>query len=147
MPKDHHFDAICVGQSTPETINFATNSVLHIKAKGRGTYCRTNLDKYGFPRGYLSRQKSFFGFQTGDVVKAMVPKGKYRGTWYGAVACRKNGYFDIKNKEGKRIAQGISHKYCKVLNRMDGYEYSMECLKVDGIPLMTEVTSILPDLS
>lgn len=123
---------------------FKTNQVLHIKAKGRGSHCRTNLDKYGFPRGYFARQKNFFGFQTGDIVKAIVPKGKYKGTWIGAVACRKTGYFDIKNKEGVRVAQGISHRHLKVLNRTDGYEYTTEHLEVDGIPLMTEVISILP---
>ncbi|AKB73713.1 HNH endonuclease [Methanosarcina lacustris Z-7289] len=57
LPKDHHFDAICVGASTPDKITLNTNSVLHIKAKGRGSHCRTNLDKYGFPRGYFARQK------------------------------------------------------------------------------------------
>ena len=144
LPKDHHFDAICVGASTPNELTLKTKSVLHIKAKGRGSHCRTNLDKDGFPRGYLARQKSFFGFQTGDIVKAIIPKGKYKGTWIGAVACRKSGYFDIKNKKGVRIAQGVSYKNCKVLSRVDGYEYNVERLEVDGIPLMTEVTSILP---
>jgi len=132
LPKDHHFDAICVGQSTPEKIIFKTNNVLYIKAKGRGSYCRTNLDKYGFPRGYLTRQKFFFGFQTGDIVKAIVPKGKYKGIHIGAVACRKTGYFDIKNKEGIRIVQGINHKYCNILSRADGYEYATEHLEVDS---------------
>ena len=113
-----------------------TNQVLHIKAKGRGSHCRTNLDKYGFPRGHFSRQKYFFGFQTGDVVKAMIPKGKYKGIWMGAVACRKSGYFDIKNKEGVRIVQGINYNYLKVLSRVDGYEYTLNGLEVDGIPLM-----------
>jgi len=137
LPKDHHFDAICVGQSTPKTINFATNSVLHIKAKGRGQYKRTNLDKYGFPRSYLPRQKTFFGFQTGDIVKAVVPKGKYKGTWFGSVACRKSGSFDIKNKEGKRIS--INKKYFKVLQRTEGYEYSTEKC---GIPPGAKATGL-----
>ncbi|KKG10174.1 hypothetical protein EO92_08965 [Methanosarcina sp. 2.H.A.1B.4] len=144
LPKDHHFDAICVGASTPDKIIFKTNSVLHIKAKGRGSHCRTNLDKYGFPRGYLSRQKSFFGFQTGDIVKAVVPKGKYKGILFGAVACRKTGYFDIKNKDSVRIGQGINHKYCNILSRADGYEYATEHFEVDGIPPTIEVIGILP---
>jgi 5-methylcytosine-specific restriction endonuclease McrA len=147
LPKAHHIDAVCVGASTPEKVRFSTNNVLHIKAKGRGSHCRTNLDKYGFPRGYFARQKNFFGFQTGDIVKAIVPKGKHKGIHSGAVACRKTGYFDIKNKEGVRVAQGISYKNCKVLSRVDGYEYNVEHLEVDGIHLMTEVTSILPDFT
>jgi len=134
LPKDHHWDAVCVGQSTPEKVVFKTNDVLYIKAKGRGSHCRTNLDKYGFPRGYLARQKSFFGFQTGDIVKAIVPKGKYKGSWIGAVACRKRGEFVIKNNEGKKIAE-TNYKNCKVLSRADGYEYTLNGLEVDGIPL------------
>ncbi|AKB74950.1 HNH endonuclease [Methanosarcina lacustris Z-7289] len=134
LPKDHHFDAICVGASTPNEITFKTNQVLHIKAKGRGSHCRTNLDKYGFPRGYMARQKSFFGFQTGDIVKAIIPKGKYKGTHFGAVACRKKGSFVIKNKHGKLIAE-TTYKNCKMLSKADGYEYTIEPMEVDGIPL------------
>ena len=140
LRKDHHFDAVCIGVSAPNPVSFATNQVIHIKAKGRGKYSRTNLDKYGFPRSYYSRQKTFFGFQTGDTIKAIVPRGKYKGVWFGAVSCRKSGSFDIKNKEGKRMAQGINQKYFRVLQRTDGYEYSIEqygippCAKATGLP-------------
>lgn len=126
LPKEHYFDACCVGQSTPDKLYFKTKDVLYIKAKGRGSRCRTNLDKYGFPRGYLTRQKYFFGFQTGDMVKAIVLKGKYKGIWYGEVSCRKTGYFDIKNKDGQRIIQGINHKHFTIVQRFDGYSYRRE---------------------
>nr|WP_241738724.1 RNA-guided endonuclease IscB [Anoxybacillus flavithermus] len=123
LPKIHYFDACCVGKSTPLQLHFKTKEVLFIKAKGRGSRSRTNLDRYGFPRGYLARQKYFFGFQTGDMVKANVPKGKYQGVWFGEVACRKTGSFDIKGKDGKRIAQGINYRYVQVIQRFDGYAY------------------------
>ena len=126
LPKEHYLDACCVGQSTPDKLYFKTKDVLYIKAKGRGSHCRTNLDKYGFPRGYLARQKYFFGFQTGDMVKAEIPKGKYKGIWYGEVACRKSGSFDIKDKEGQRIVQGVNHKYFTIVQRFDGYSYRRE---------------------
>lgn len=126
LPKEHYFDACCVGQSTPDKLYFKTKNVLYIKAKGRGSHCRTNLDKYGFPRGYLARQKYFFGFQTGDMVKAEIPKGKYKGIWYGEVACRKSGSFDIKDKEGQRVVQGVNHKYFSVVQHFDGYSYRKE---------------------
>jgi len=126
LPKEHYFDACCVGQSTPDKLYFKTKDVLYIKAKGRGSHCRTNLDKYGFPRGYLARQKYFFGFQTGDMVKAEIPKGKYKGIWYGEVACRKSGSFDIKDKEGQRVVQGVNHKYFSVVQHFDGYSYRKE---------------------
>jgi len=126
LPKTHYFDACCVGESTPNHLHFKTKEVLFIKAKGRGSRSRTNLDKYGFPRGYLARQKFFFGFQTGDMVKAVVLRGKYKGVWFGEVSCRKTGSFDIKGKDGKRIAQGINYKYIQVIQRFDGYTYRKE---------------------
>lgn len=126
LPKTHYFDACCVGESTPNHLHFKTKEVLFIKAKGRGSRSRTNLDKYGFPRGYLARQKFFFGFQTGDMVKAVVPRGKYKGVWFGEVLCRKTGSFDIKGKDGKRIAQGINYRYVQVIQRFDGYTYRKE---------------------
>jgi len=126
LPKEHYFDACCVGQSTPDKLYFKTKDVLYIKAKGRGSHCRTNLDKYGFPRGYLARQKYFFGFQTGDMVKVEIPKGKYKGIWYGEVACRKSGSFDIKDKKGQRVVQGVNYKYFQVVQRFDGYSYRRE---------------------
>ncbi len=126
LPKTHYFDACCVGKSTPLQLYFKTKEVLFIKAKGRGSRSRTNLNKHGFPRGYFARQKFFFGFQTGDMVKAVVSKGKYKGVWFGEVACRKSGSFDIKDKDGKRIAQGISYKHIQVIQRFDGYAYRRE---------------------
>jgi 5-methylcytosine-specific restriction endonuclease McrA len=124
LPKDHHYDACCVGESTPDHLHFKTENVLYIKATGRGNYSRTTLNKYGFPKAYLPRQKQFFDFQSGDMVKAVVPKGKYQGTWYGAVACRSSGSFNINLKQGR--IQGIHHKYCQIKQRSDGYKYNIE---------------------
>ncbi|ADI74127.1 HNH endonuclease [Methanohalobium evestigatum Z-7303] len=131
LPKDHHFDACCVGESTPDELRFKTNSVLHIHAKGRGSYKRCKLDKYGFPRKPAPRIKYIFGFQSGDIIKAIVENGKYKGTWKGAVTCRSKGYFDIKNGT-KRIAQGINHKYFKLVQRFDGYTYQLDRLNLNS---------------
>jgi len=124
LPKDHHYDACCIGKSTPDNLHFKTDNVLYIKAIGRGSHCRTNLDKYGFPRSYLPRQKYFFGFMSGDMVKAIVPKGKNKGIWYGSVACRSTGSFNINLKKG--MVQGINHKYCQIVQKSDGYKYTLE---------------------
>ncbi len=124
LPKTHYYDACCVGESTPNKLYFKTNEVVFIKNMGRGSYSRTNLDKYGFHRSYLPRQKHFFGFMSGDVVKAIVPKGKNKGTWYGSVACRSSGSFDINLL--KRRLQGINHKYCQIIQKSDGYKYITE---------------------
>ncbi|WP_292484621.1 RNA-guided endonuclease IscB [Methanohalobium sp.] len=131
LPKDHHFDACCVGKSTPDELRFKTNEILYIHAKGRGSYKRCKLDKYGFPRKPAPRIKYIFGFQSGNIIKAIVDNGKYKGTWKGAVACRSSGYFDIKNG-AKRIAQGINHKYFKLIQRFDGYTYQLDRLNLNS---------------
>lgn len=124
LPKDHHFDACCIGKSTPDKLYFKTNEVLYIKNMGRGTYQRTTLNKYGFPRAYLPRQKYFFGFMSGDMVKAVISKGKKLGTYIGSVGCRNNGSFNINLSKGR--IQGINYKYCKILQKSDGYKYTIE---------------------
>lgn len=124
LPKDHHYDACCVGKSTPNKLYFKTNKVLYIKNMGRGNYQRTTLDKYGFPRAYLPRQKYFFGFMSGDMVKAIVTKGKKKGTYYGSIACRSTGSFNINLLKGR--VQGISYKDCKIIQKSDGYKYITE---------------------
>lgn len=129
LPKDHHYDAVCIGKSTPEEIIFKTDNILYIKALGRGIYSRTTLNKHGFPRAYLPRQKYFFNFQSGDMVKAIVPKGKYKGTWFGSVACRSSGSFNINLKNGR--IQGINHKYCQIIQRFDGYKYIRKRREMD----------------
>lgn len=122
MPKTHALDAACVGRvdAIAGWQNHAS-ATLTIKAMGRGSYQRTRLDGFGFPRGYLMREKSVHGFQTGDLVKAVVPKGKKAGTHVGRVAIRKTGSFNITTARG--VVQGIGHKNCRVVQRNDGYGY------------------------
>jgi hypothetical protein len=94
---------------------------LRIKCTGRGAYQRTRVDAYGFPRGILMREKQVHGFKTGDRVSADVPKGKKVGQYVGRVAVRASGNFNIQTPAG--AIQGISHRYCKLLQRADGYAY------------------------
>lgn len=115
VPKTHALDAACVGEV--EAIEGWQVTTLEIKATGRGTYCRTKVTKYGFPRGYCIRQKSIHGFKTGDMVRADVPKGKNAGTHAGRVAIRANGDFAI----GK--AQHVNWEHCRIIARGDGYGY------------------------
>jgi hypothetical protein len=56
--------------------------------------------------------------------KAVVPKGKYKGSYTGVVAVRTSGYFDIKDVDGSKLAQGISHKHITLVQRTDGYAYT-----------------------
>jgi len=124
LPKEHYYDAVCVGASTPDVLHIRTDRVQTIKAMGRGSHQRTNVNASGFPRGYFARQKRFYGFQTGDLVKAVVPKGKKAGVYVGPVACRKTGSFDIKTKAGR--VQGLNHKYFTLTQRANGYLYFTE---------------------
>ena len=119
-PKAHWIDAACVGQSGECVYINPQQSYLHIKATGHGSrqICRT--DKYGFPTRHRLRQKQHFGFQTGDIVKAISPAGKYIGTHIGRVACRATGNFDITTSTAKVT---VSHKHIKIIHHSDGYSY------------------------
>ncbi|UIF90908.1 RNA-guided endonuclease IscB [Cupriavidus sp. UYPR2.512] len=121
IPKAHALDAACVGEV--QAILGWQRPTLCIKCTGRGSYQRTRLTANGFPRGYLMRSKRAFGFQTGDMVKAEVPAGKRAGTHVGRVAIRATGKFNIQTIGG--AVQGISHKYCSILQRGDGYGYAL----------------------
>lgn len=120
VPKTHALDAVCVGKM--ESVAGWTRPTLAIRAAGRGSYQRTRTDKYGLPRGFLMRQKSVRGFQTGDMVRASVPSGKKAGTYAGRVAVRASGFFNIQL--GKEVVQGISYRHCTMVQRADGYGYS-----------------------
>lgn len=120
IPKTHALDAVCVG--AVDAVTDWKKPTLTIKATGRGSYQRTRLDAYGFPRGYLTRQKRIKGFQTGDRVRATVPTGKNAGIHSGRVAVRATGRFNIQTTDG--VLQGINHRYCTLVQRADGYGYS-----------------------
>ncbi len=125
LPKEHYYDALCVGASTPESFTSLPAYVQIWSAKGRGTrqLCRT--DKYGFPIAHRSEKKVHFGFQTGDLAVANVPKGKYKGIWKGRVSVRTTGYFDI-TAAGKRVVQGVSHRFFHLIQRSDGWQYEQK---------------------
>jgi len=78
--------------------------------------------QYGFPRTGPKKHKRVKGFQTGDIVKAVVTKGKKIGTYVGRVVVRARGSFDIGI--GKENVSGIGYKYCQLIQSSDGYEYS-----------------------
>jgi 5-methylcytosine-specific restriction endonuclease McrA len=120
--KTHWQDAACVGASTPDQLRIATPTVLQIEATGRGLHSRTKLDKYGFPRLRLPRQKRFFGFQTGDMVEVIVRSGTKRGRYVGRVAVRASGSFNVTTATG--TVQGLSQRFFRLLQRADGYRYA-----------------------
>ena len=125
IPKTHALDAVCVGEVN--AVADWQRPTLEIKCSGRGSYQRTSVTAQGFPRGYLMRQKQVHGFQTGDLVKAVVHSGKKAGTHVGRVAIRASGSFNIQTSEG--VIQGIAHRHCSIMQRNDGYGYSIRGLQ------------------
>ena len=121
LSKQHYYDALSVGE-IPTKFNFLTDKVLIISAKGRGSRQMCRMDSYGFPRTSAKASKTVKGFQTGDIVKAIVPTGSKQGEYLGRVAVRSRGYFDIKTKSS--LAKDIGYKFCRLLQRNDGYSYN-----------------------
>lgn len=123
LPKSHAIDAACVGEVA--SLTGACTPPLSIRCMGRGSRQRTRLTAQGFPRGHLSAAKQYFGFRTGDIVAACVPSGKKVGSYQGRVAVRSSGSFNIQTATG--TVQGIAHRHCRILQRADGYAYSLQC--------------------
>ncbi len=127
LPKRHYLDAAMVGD-TPK-LEILTNQPLLIKCAGHGNRQVIQVNKFGFPRknqaGDKVRKsaliKSVKGFRTGDIVKAVVTKGKKIGSYLGKVAVRSTGSFNIKTVN--QTVQGISYKYCQQVHLSDGYVY------------------------
>jgi len=122
-PKGHWVDAACVGESGARVHLDRFLQPLSIRATGHGKRRMQNHDEYGFPKGRAkSGQKMYFGFQTGDLVRALVSRGKKAGTYFGRVLCRASGSFDIQTKQGR--VGGIPYRYCHPVHRQDGYTYA-----------------------
>ncbi|EFH90056.1 RNA-guided endonuclease IscB [Ktedonobacter racemifer] len=112
LPKTHWLDAACVGTSTPVALLNKGTVPLHITATGHGRRQICSTDKYGFPKQHKERKKKFLGYQTGDMVKAITPKG----TFEGRIA--------IRHRPSFRLGKADIHpKYMRCVHRSDGYEY------------------------
>jgi 5-methylcytosine-specific restriction endonuclease McrA len=120
LVKTHWLDAGCVGKSTP-ILNIKGIKPLLITANGHGNRQMCGTDKFGFPSRHRTNKQIHFGFQTGDIIKAVVTSGKKVGEYLGRVLCRATGSFDIATKTGR--ISGISHKYCSAIHKKDGYSY------------------------
>jgi 5-methylcytosine-specific restriction endonuclease McrA len=121
LPKTHWLDAACVGASTPEQLRVEGVRPLLVRATGHGNRQMCGTNKAGFPIRHRSRVKRHFGFQTGDIVRAVVPSGKRQGVHVGRMLCRATGRFDITTAKGRQA--GISYRFCTPMHRQDGYDY------------------------
>lgn len=119
LPKEHWIDAACVGNVSQ--ICFLTNQPLQIKAMGWGKRQMATINRYGFPIGHRTRQKVHFGFQTGDIVRAILPKGKFAGTYFGRLTVRATGVCELSTSHEK--ISPVRAKYCSSIHQNDGYGY------------------------
>jgi hypothetical protein len=79
------------------------------------------MDRFGFPRSAAKRFKRVKNFQTGDIVKALIPGGKNASVLIGRIAIRASGSFNITTSAG--VVQSIRWHRCRLLHRADGYTY------------------------
>jgi len=127
LQKAHWLDAACVGASTPDGLWIEGGPALCIEAMGYGRRQRCGTDRHGFPVRHAPRAKRFFGFQTGDLVRAVVPRGKHAGVHIGRVRIRFRPSFVLKGSD-------VHPKHLRLLQRADGYGYGRE----GAPPPMTE---------
>jgi len=120
-PKAHWIDAACVGESGEQVTISPSHAPIQIKATGHQSRQMCGVDKYGFPRTSAKLGRVHFGFQTGDMVRAMVTKGVKRGMYVGRASVRASGSFNITTPAG--TVQGIGYRYCTAIHKSDGYFY------------------------
>ena len=124
VAKDHHLDAMCVGKTNPEKGYRGTSQlVLYVRAEGRGSRLRGKLNNCGIiVTKWKDNTKRQNGFQTGDIVKADIPDGKYKGSYTGRVTIRHSNTFMLKVRGLKRFDVNIKHLTLR--QHVDGYSYA-----------------------
>jgi hypothetical protein len=94
------------------------------------------MDGTGFPRTKPKQKKFAHGFRTGDIVRALVPAHlNHAGMHVGRMSARAKGGFTITTAKGK--ITDVGKKYCRTLQRADGYGYSQQ-----GAPAGTLLSSL-----
>ncbi|WP_406142479.1 RNA-guided endonuclease IscB [Streptomyces sp. NBC_01089] len=124
LPKSHTLDALAVGcldHERGDTIVRVPTSVQVVRAMGRGTYARTTPDRFGFPRLRRTRTKRHHGYASGDLVRAVVPSGRWEGAWVGRIAVRASGQHRLN---APTAGFSVSHRHLRLLQRGDGYAWS-----------------------
>lgn len=129
FPKDHQYDAACVGKVPEQGYTDLTHGYYTLaKAVGHGSHFRGKINSCGIIIQKLPpREKNVFGFMNGDIVAADIPKRekrpyKYEGHHVGRVMTRARGEFDIRTTDGRLI--GANHRYVTKIQNADGYQYA-----------------------
>jgi hypothetical protein len=90
-------------------------------SKGQAKTADGQCGRAWFSGGKAKGPSRVWGVQTGDMVRAVVTKGKKIGTYVGRVAIKTDGYFKITGAFG--MVEGIHARYCTPIHRNDGYTY------------------------
>lgn len=117
-PKAHWIDAACVGESGEAVTLDPAVAPLQIKAMGHGRRQRCRPDAFGFPGKAAPNVKKFAGFQTGDMVKANIPSGKFAGAHQGRIAIRHRYSFRLNGFD-------VHPKCITCVQMADGYAYAL----------------------
>lgn len=135
IPKAHHLDALCCADVPKKGYRYAVQPYLVIEAMGRGNRLLGQVNKCGIiTLKYKDYHKRVNGLQTGDIVQAVVPNGKYKGEYIGRLMVRQKGTHDIRTMDGKRFSLTKNATIC-VLQHVDGYQYAFEKAIPLGNPL------------
>ena len=131
IPKAHHLDALCCADVPKQGYRYAVQPYLIVEAMGRGNRLLGQINKCGvITIKYRGHHKRVNGLQTGDIVQAIVPNGKYKGEYIGRLMVRQRGGHDIRTMDGKRFSLTKNAMIC-VLQHVDGYQYVFD----NSIPL------------
>ncbi|QDZ39967.1 HNH endonuclease [Euhalothece natronophila Z-M001] len=119
LPKEHCLDAACVGEV--ERLTILSDQPLMVTATGTGGRQKCQTNKFGYPIKHRPL-RPIQGFQTGDIVKVDIPKGKNQGQWRGRLCPYSDGNCEIYPKGRKRLGTKLSY-VSEVMHRKDGYKY------------------------
>lgn len=124
IPKTHWLDAAAIGPSTPARLLYRHVRPYLIEANRRQDRQLCLIDDLGFPRSTPKKRSPKHHFQTGDIVRAVVPPHlKNAGVHVGRMAAKASGAFTITTTHGK--VTDIGYRYCQLLQRADGYTYML----------------------
>ncbi len=115
-------------RETPSPERWQQMPMLRIVATGRHARQMCRMNAHGFPCTAPKATSVVRGLRTGDIVRAVVPQPlKTAGAHVGRIAVQSSGVCAIKTTCG--AITRIRMRYCSLLQRNDGYAYSMGALR------------------
>jgi len=124
-PKAHWIDAACVGERGEAVSLVPQHPPLSITALGHGSRQMCRTDRYGFPLTHKARVKRREGWQTGDLARADIPRGKYAGFYpLGRVVAKSGSFLLAPPGSSGRDRISVNPAYLTAIQRQDGYNYA-----------------------